>query len=402
MLAKQAFLQKTFRRKKGMFAMKKRVGMALSSVLVLGALAGCGTSGDKAAPASGGDTAGKKDEISFYFTGSLNVKELWETIVPMFEKKNPNIKVKMVYIDSGSGGQSTMDRIIAAKQAGQKSGNIDLYESGLGDVIKGTKEDLWAAMDPKKIANLSKIEDANLKNVQNMGIPYRASAVILAYNSDKVKAAPKTAEELYDWIRKNPGRFAYNDPSTGGSGDSFVQTAIYNFLPPEANVKSDPAMAQQWDKGFALLKELHPFMYQKGVYPKKNQGTLDLLANGEVDMIPAWSDQALEQSSKKVLPDTVKLTQINPSFTGGPTYLMAPKLSEHLDSVNTFLDYVLTPEAQAVIITKMYGYPGIKWSEMPQDLRDKFKDVAGGYRTFNIGDLGKEIQKRWQRDVAGQ
>jgi putative spermidine/putrescine transport system substrate-binding protein len=379
-----------------MVGLKKYVSIALISMLVLMALAGCGSGGSKSASSS------KKDEFSFYFTGSLNVKNLWETLVPMFEKANPNIKVKTVYIDSGAGGQSTLDRITAAKQAGQKSGDIDLYESSLSDLNKGIKNELWATLDNKKIPNLSKIDADNLKNLQGQGVPYRASAVILAYNSAKVTNPPKTANELYDWIRKNPGRFAYNDPSTGGSGDSFVQTAIYNFLPKEAFTNSDPAMMTQWDKGFALLKELHPSMYQKGVYPKKNQGTLDLLNNGEVDMIPAWSDQALEALSKKLLPDTVKLTQIDPAFTGGPTYLMAPKLSEHLDSVSTFLNFVLTPDAQSVIVEKMYGYPGIKWSEMSKELKDKFKDVAGGYRTFSIGDLGKEIQKRWQKEVVGQ
>ncbi|CAH1232365.1 hypothetical protein PAECIP111891_07003 [Paenibacillus allorhizoplanae] len=380
-----------------MVRMKKRLNVALASVLVLSTLVGCSSGANK--PASGSQ---KQDEFQFYFTGSLNVKQLWETLIPMFEKANPNIKVKMVYIDSGSGGQSTIDRITAAKQANQKSGDIDLYESSLSDLTKGMKGDLWASFDKAKIPNLSKIDENNLKNLDGKGIPYRASAVVLAYNSAKVTNPPKTADELYDWIRKHPGRFAYNDPATGGSGDSFVQTAIYNFLPPEANTSQDPKWMEQWSKGFSLLKELHPSMYQKGVYPKKNQGTLDLMANGEVDMIPAWSDQGLEQISKKLLPETTKLTQISPSFTGGPTYLMAPKLSEHLDSVAKFLDFVLTPDAQTVIIQKMYGYPGIKWSEMPSKLRDEFKDVAAGYRTFNLGDLGKEIQKRWQQEVAGQ
>lgn len=59
------------------------------------------------------------------------------------------------------------------------------------------------------------------------------------------------------------------------------------------------------------------FNVPKGVYPKKNQGTLDILASGEVDMVPAWSDMALEQLAKGLLPDTVKLTQIDPAFTGG-------------------------------------------------------------------------------------
>lgn len=393
-----------------MIRMKRWLSFTLAAVLLLFALAGCGTA-DKAASTNGGEQSkggdakpspGKTDEFSFYFTGSLNVKELWETLVPMFEQKNPGIKVKMVHIDSGSGGQSTIDRLIAAKKAGQKSGNIDLYEAGLSDVTKGTSEDLWATLETSKVPNLSKVDEQYLKDVKNMAVPYRASSVILAYNSKTVPNPPKTANELYDWIRQHPGRFTYNDPATGGSGDSFVQTAIYNFLPPEAINNSDPAIMSQWDKGFALLKELKPFMYQKGVFPKKNQGTLDLLANGEVDMIPAWSDMALEQINKKLLPDTTKLTQIDPPFTGGPTYLMVPKLSEHTESVYKFLDFALSPEAQTVIVNKMYGYPGIKWSEMPQDLRDKFKDVSKGYRIFNLGDLGKEIQKRWQREVAGE
>lgn len=378
-----------------MIGLKKKASAALALSLALFTAAGC-------AGGSQSTSATEKDEFSFYFTGSLNVKELWETLVPTFEKKNPNIKVKLVHIESGAGGQSTIDRLIAAKQAGQKSGNIDLYESSLSDVTKGIKEDLWAAVDAKQIPNLNKIEENNMKETNNMGIPYRASSVILAYNSAKVKTPPKTADELYDWIRKNPGRFTYNDPSTGGSGDSFVQTAIYNFLPPETTRSSDPSIMKQWDKGFALLKELKPYMYQKGVFPKKNQGTLDLLANGEVDMIPAWSDMVLEQLGKKLLPDTVKYTQITPQFTGGPTYLMVPKLTEHSASVNKFLDFVLSVEAQTVIVNKMNGYPGIKWSEMPSELKDKFKDVSGGYRTFNLGDLGKEIQKRWQNEVAGQ
>ena len=386
---------------------KRMVGMVLTAGLVLTAAAGCGGAGNKTAgPAqgaqggAGGNGGSKTDEFSFYFTGSLNVKELWETLVPMFEKQNPNIKVKLVHIESGTGGQSTIDRMLAARQAGQKSGGIDLYESSLSDLTKGIKEDLWAAVDTKSIPNLSKVEESTLQNVQYKGVPYRSSAVVLAYNSAKVPNPPKTANELYDWIRQHPGRFAYNDPTTGGSGDSFVQTAIYNFLPPDAITKDDPSIMSQWDKGFELLKELHPYMYQKGVYPKKNQGTLDLLANGEVDMIPAWSDMVLEQVGKKLLPETTKMTQIDPPFNGGPTYLMVPKLSEHLDAVYKFLDFVLSQEAQMVIVNKMNGYPGIKLSEMPQEVQNKFDKVA--YRTFNLGDLGKEIQKRWQREVAGQ
>ncbi|UUZ94783.1 extracellular solute-binding protein [Paenibacillus sp. P25] len=145
----------------------------------------------------------------------------------MFEKQNPDIKVKMVYIPSGTAAQPTYDRILAAKQAGKGSGGIDLYEDGVATITKGQKEDLWDTLNGTSIPNISKVDPQTMKDVSNLAVPYRSSAVVLAYNGDKVTSAPNTLDELYDWIRKHPGKFAYNDPSTGGSGDSFVQTAIY-------------------------------------------------------------------------------------------------------------------------------------------------------------------------------
>ncbi|MDQ6419403.1 extracellular solute-binding protein [Paenibacillus sp. LHD-117] len=390
-----------------MISRKKLTASIVVPVLAVSMLAGCGNNGSAdtgGAEAVDGNAGGSgvTTEFSFYFSGSQNVKELWDTLIPMFEKQNPNVKVKEVYLPSGTAAQPTLDRLIAAKQAGKGSGDIDLYEGGLGDVSKGQKEELWDTLSNESIPNLEHVDVKTLENVGNQAIPYRASAVVLAYNGDVVKDAPSTLDELYDWIRNHPGKFAYNDPSTGGAGDSFVQSAVYNFLPEGSTSNSDPSIMSQWDEGFQLLKELGPNVYGKGIYPKKNQGTLDLLARGEVDMIPAWSDMGLEQIDKGLLPKSTVLKQLNPGFNGGPTYLMVPALSEKKEAVAEFLDFILTPEAQSVIVRKMHGFPGIKMSDMPQEIQDEFKGVAEGYRTFNLGDLSKELQKRWQSDVAAQ
>jgi putative spermidine/putrescine transport system substrate-binding protein len=390
---------------------KNVIGLVLASMLTLTALAGCGNANKGAnagaastspAASAGGASSGKDVEFSFYFTGSQNVKDLWDALKPKFEQANPGVKVNLVYLPSGTGAQPTIDRLIAAKQAGKGSGGIDLYDGSLSDVTKGKKEDIWDTLSTANIANIGKVDAQTMKDDFNLAVPYRASAVVLAYNSDKVKNPPNTLDEVYEWIRQNPGKFAYNDPSTGGSGDSFVQTTVYKFLPTDAVHNSDPGIISQWNQGLAFLKELGPKMYGKGIYPKKNQGTLDLLANGEVDMIPAWSDMALEQIDKGLLPKSTKLKQLNPGFTGGPAYLMVPKLSDKKDAVYKFINFVLTPEAQSVIVQKMHGFPGITLTNMPQDIQDQFKGVIDGYRIFNIGDLSKELQKHWQSEVAAQ
>lgn len=352
-------------------------------------------SGNSQAPASN-----EKVEFSFFFTGSANVEALWKAMVPEFEKKHPNIKVKLVHIPTGQSGQATLDSLVAAKKANQTSVDVDLYEGLINELVFGEQEGIFNKVDETKIPNLASVQESYMKTSRGLGIPFRANSVVLAYNGDKVQNPPTTPAELHDWIRNNPGRFGYNDPATGGSGSSFVVTSIYNFLPPEAMDSTDPSIMEQWDKGFQLLKDLGPSMYQGGVYPKTNQGTLDLLAKGEVDMIPAWSDMALEQIDKKLLPASTKLTQIDPPFTGGPAYLMIPELSSKKEAVYTFVNFVLSPEGQTIIMEKMYGYPSIEWSNFSPEMQEKFKDVAKGYRFFQGGNLNVELMKRWQNEIA--
>ena len=352
-------------------------------------------------------TSGSGDEvtkISLYSSGSQNVESFWETVIPKFEETHKNIDVEFVFVPSGTGGQATIDRIIAAKKA-NKDSEVDIYEGALADILRSEDEGgLFYELTTDSIGNLENVQEANMSGTQNLAVPYRASSVVLAYNSETVKDVPDTAEELNTWIKEKPGRFAYNDPSTGGAGSSFVLSTVYNELGDDAMNIQDESIMDEWDTGIEKLKDMAPYLYKEGVYPKKNQGTLDLLANGEVDMIPAWSDMALEQMNAKLLPETIELKQIQPAFTGGPAYLMAVDNGdeERKEASETFLNYVLTQEVQELVIDKMYGYPGIKWELLSEDDQKKFEAVSDGYRIFNGGDLGSELTKVWQKEVATQ
>lgn len=393
-----------------MSAKKPWFTMLSSVVLSAVLLAGCGSGNSTANSntASEGkssvtaDSSAETTSFNFYFTGSQNVKDLWDTLVPMFEKQNQQIDVNMVYIPSGTGAEPTYDRIIAARKAGKGSGDIDLYEDGIVTVSQGTKDKIWEQLNTDEIPNLDKVNPQTMKDVDSYAIPYRSSAVVLAYDSTKVTNPPKTLDELLQWIKENPGQFAYNDPSTGGSGSSFVSTVVYKDLPEEDIHNADSSVMEKWASGFNVLKEMGKSVYGEGIYPKKNQGTLDLLMNGEVSIIPAWSDMVLQQINEGLLPDTVKMQQITPGFNGGPTYLMVNSESDKKEAIHQFLNFVLSPEAQEVIVEKMNGFPGIELSNMPQEMQDKFKGVAEGFRTFNIGDLNTEMNKRWQAEVAAQ
>src|SRR5690625_6938645 len=85
------------------------------------------------------------------------------------------------------------------------------------------------------IAGLETVGENNLEAGGPGSIPYRASSVLLAYNTDEVSEPPQTLDELLQWIRDNPGRFTYKTPDSGGSGQSFVATVLDHYVPDDVS-----------------------------------------------------------------------------------------------------------------------------------------------------------------------
>src|SRR5262249_47592219 len=141
----------------------------------------------------------------------------------------------------------------------------------------------------------------------------------------------------------------------------------------------DGAKESQWDKGWAVLKELHPKTYGGGNYPKGNVPVLQTLGKGAVSVAPVWSDQSLSYLAQKLLPPEVKLMQIDPPFNGGASYLGVISDSDKKADALKFMDWLLTPEPQAVIIDKLNGYPGIDIKYMPGNVQEKYADIAKAY-----------------------
>lgn len=386
--------------------MLKKIGfLALATGLTAMTLAGCGTNSgspaNKAGQAVGNASTSTKTTIELYANGDTNVQALWDkVIIPGFEKQYPDIIVHDNFLQHGNGSQAVMAKLQAASKTNKKSVNIDLVEGDPGTVVQGQADNVWQKITTSDVSNLATVQSGLLQPVSGQAIPYRGSSVVLAYNSNKVKNPPQTYDGLIKWIKTHKGQFAYNDPSTGGAGQAFVISAVYNFMKPsDFPAGYDKSIESKWNKGFAMLKSLAPDLYQNGVYPKGNQGTLDLLAKGDIAMAPVWSDMALSELKKGTLPANIKLMQITPGFTGGGAYVLVPKLSAHKKADYTFLNYLLTPAVQAEIVKQMNGYPAVSWNLLPSDLQKEFSGIAKDYRYWP-GQYSSDLNKLWQQRVA--
>jgi putative spermidine/putrescine transport system substrate-binding protein len=347
------------------------------------------------------------DKINLYTSGSDNVRIVWEAVIDAFNKTNTGVTVVQQYLASGAGTRTDLPKLIAAWNTGQKEIDIDIMadisDDDLTRIKKEASLDALLKLDRTKIPNMVNIL-AKSAVAPDQSMAFRGTAVFIAYNSDKVPTPPKTDKELYAWIKANPGRFAYNDPSTGGAGSAFVTTAIYNSLPAEALTSTDVKWMAQWDAGFALLKDLHPSLYKasgKVQYTVKNQGSLDLLADGSIWMCPAWADMTLDQKSRGLLPASIKLAQIQPSLTGALTQVAIPSMSKNAAADYKFLNYVASVEAQDIFVKVMKAIPVIDTKKLPASTLDLLSGLQmSTYRTATIGALGPLLNQRWTKDIA--
>ena len=365
-------------------------------------MTGCSGAGNTTAQKAGNG----KSVVTVWAGGSDNVRVQFEKQIETFNASQDKYEAKLEFITSGTGAEGLFDRVVAAKKAGQTKTNFDVIELGGDEVTKYISEggeDFFVTLDRSKIPNAENLKvESTYRN--DLVIPYRGTTVVLAYNSDVVKEPPKTAEELYQWIKEHPGRFAYNTPSSGGAGGSFVVTSIYNYLPEEALTSSDESWKEKWGEGFDLLKELHPYMYQssgKVVYPNKNQGTLDLLANKEVDMVPAWADMALTQMKQGTLPESIRISQIDPSFTGNPVVLGIPSIGSNEDGAYAFIDYMLSADAQNIALDSMAAIPVIDYSLLDPELTKTIETLkVDSFRMSSLGTLGTELYEEWDKEIG--
>lgn len=379
---------------------KKWFTLGVTATLATTFLAACGSKNNVAADG--------KTTVTLWAGGSDNVKVGMEKVVEAFNasEKGNDYQLKLEFIMSGAGSQSLNDRILAAKKAGQKETNYDLIlvsDAEYGTYVQEGGEDLFVAYDKNKVPNLANVQ-TQISTGEGVLVPYRGTTVVLAYNSDKVANPPQTATELYQWIKDNPGRFSYNTPGSGGAGGSFVQTAIYNFLPEEAMSSTDEAWKAQWTQGFDLLAELNDSMYQSGgkvIYPNKNQGTLDLLINGEVDMIPTWADMMITNLANGTLPESVKMTQIDPGFTGNVDCLAIPSIGSNPEGAQAVMDFFLTEEAQQILLDAMAAIPVID-SQNISSANSKYLSELNieSFRTISIGSLASQLNEAWDQKIG--
>lgn len=380
---------------------RRRILCTAAFLAVTGLLTACAGNGPGAAGAQGSDNP---QNVRVYLASDTNIQELWEdTLIPAFTAANPDIGVEVQFDLHGNNQTQTVAKLAAADAQGADPG-IDIVEgdpaqqAGAADLL----------VDPAGLLpGLSAVAPDIVAAAGPGAVPYRASSVLLAYDSTKVPNPPRTLDELLAWIKANPGQFTYNSPKTGGSGQAFVTTVLDKFVPPDVRAQMTTGyhkdLESHWDEGWRTLQELNQYVFQGGVYPNGNNGTLELLASGQVSMVPVWSDQFLTGQRNGTIPPTVKALQISdPPFTGGATPIGIVKASDRQENAAKLIDFLLQPAQQQAIAEKIAGYPVIPLDQLSEEVRTAFGDARPDQlRPTYFTDHKNDLNNLWDQLVPG-
>lgn len=345
--------------------------------------------------------------IQVYISADTNIQDLWvKTLVPAFKAANPGYDVNVTFDLHGDHDAQETAKITAASVL-HKDPGVDLIDGGFVTTL-GSAGLLYRPTS----GLLPNIKDVNraVLTAGKGGIPYRASSVLLAYNTNNVPNPPKTLDDLLAWIKSHPGKFTYNAPSGGGSGYAFVQTVVDKYLSNADRTtlvqQAAPDLESKWSQGLETLRQLNAYTYgQNGTYPANNAETLKDLATGLVDMGTVWSDQFASALKAGTMPSNIKVVQIsNPQLTGGASYLGIPSSSTNRTAARILANWVLSPAAQNLIVSgTLNGFPVIALNKLDVKATAAFagvdiQNLRAGYLSANANDL----KSKWASTVPGK
>lgn len=232
-------------------------------------------------------------------------------------------------------------------------------------------------------------------------IPVYRNQTGFAYDPDKLANPPQNWADLTQWLDANPGQFAFNDPSKGGSGQAFVQAAIVNILGDaqkyDGDTELDQAKVADWGKVWDWFNANE----QKFTITSSNNDSIDRLNQGEVMMAAAWDDDTAVSLAKGTLFKRAKLYIPELGMPGGGDSLGIPVNAPHKAAALLFVAYLIEADVQKQLNATIGSYLARtditgENALIPEEQRQKNGRawLPGAYKSFFIQQFVSEVLQK--------
>jgi putative spermidine/putrescine transport system substrate-binding protein len=324
-------------------------------------LAACGApSSSTGAPAASASALGQvpSKPVTLNILDVAGNLQLTQPAIDAFKAKYPNI------VSNVTTTTATSPELAPKVQAQQQAGNvqIQLVLTGTDGLSAGIEKNLWynlkqyyGSFFPGLMSNYSSgaVSMASLAQDQGIEIVWYPSGPLLEYNPAKVSSPPVTPDALMAWAKANNGKFQYAQPRNSGPGRTLLMGLPYLLGDSDP---TDPTNG--WSKTWNYLAELGKYI---SAYPPKTSALMTNLAQGTVDVISTTTGWYINPRALGTVPASMKVAKFqNLTWVSDAQYGVIPKgvSNDELIATMRLLEFILTPEQQAVTYDKGYFYPG--------------------------------------------
>jgi len=337
--------------------LKRWLALSMMVVLVMVSLTGCGSSDTSSEPTP---TPSEPVTIEFWHTYSDTEEIVFnEQVIPAFEAKYPNIKVKSTRMPYDGLKQQVISA--AAGNAAPDAMRMDIVW-----VPEFAKLGALESLDDKDGFNDIKAQTfegplaTNYYNGQYYGLPLNTNTKVAIYNKDLLAAAglaepPKTFDELIDASKtvKAQGKYGIGIGGTGAWGILPYFWTLGGNVTDENNSKASGYLNSP--ESIAALEQIIQLYDDKLVAPTLLGGepsTWDGMKQGDYLMIDdgPWFYSILgdEVKDKTVAAPLPTGKGGSTSVVGGEDVVMF-KNGKHPDETWTFVKYLMSDEAQIMM-----------------------------------------------------
>lgn len=301
-----------------------------------------------------------------------------KAVIEPFMAKYPDIKVEY-FPQQGSAA------MLGSLRAQKASPQSDVVLMDVSVAKTGTDEGLFDKIDETVTKNVADLyPNARFDGVAGVGVTF--DNLVLLYNTDAIKTAPDSWNALKDKSLK--GKVAMlSAPDIVGIGTTIIMNHINGGTDFIKNI----------DAGIKAMAEVAPNIQtwepKPEVYPT--------VVNGQVSLGVGWNarGQANADGSngkmKVVLPKEGTILQINT--------INLVKGAPSAETARKFVDYALSPEAQAAFTAAMYYAPTNSKAVVPPEIATR--TVVGSMDKvipvdwIGLSKVRDQISQDWRRKV---
>ena len=332
------------------------------------------------------DEARGSDVYWYMWGGSETVNTFVQEYVADRLAAEYGIRLQMVPVTDAS---VYVSKVLGERQAGRnRGGSVDLVWINGENFRSMRQAGLLFGPYADRLPNIGFVNTDDPAVAYDFGFPvdgyespYGSAQMVMVYDQERVRRPPGSIDELLDWIRAHPGRFAYPAPPDF-TGSAFVRHLFYHAaggygpLLGEFDTDLFDAVAPQaWD----LMNHIEPYLWRGGrTYPETVTQLHALFANNEVDFSMSYNPaEAANLIAQGRYPASARTFVFDTGTIGNTHYVAIPFNASHKAAALVTANLLLDPATQLrKAQPDVWGdMPVVDLNRLPSDWRSRFEAI---------------------------